>query len=387
MTAAPQYKKVTLPGGEVVKVSLTWDHWWDKQNASGYVHPSMLAPDPGQPRKHMNPDELAELTQSIAASGVREAITVTPRSKAPWARVAPEDEHKPFLIVSGHRRDRGALGAKLEAVPILVRIYDSKKEHHIDRSLLNYGHQALTEIEQGYEAISLRDEDGWSIKELCDRFAVATPALYARMYLTRLDPSIQLLLDPKLPYKRRLGTRTGGALGSIKTPTPDELLELCEMFSESVKGDVILSKAEIGALGDDGRRFALQKLLLAIIQKKSLPAERAVEFIREQTFQLKATQLTPGRHNAERRFEPKRRQELLTGLVKMVRSSAVMDWRPDEFKRIFEYATFEALDAFIKEFQSIIDFLSGLVKILKDIQATKKPTHAAILELDAKKKS
>lgn len=382
MNAHLRPNTAVLPDGNRVVVSLTKEPWWEQDNASGYVRPDMLAPDPQQPRKHMNADKLAELRESVAASGVRQAIVVTPLSKAPWAVVAPEHARLPFLIVAGHRRDKCALESHLGAVPIMVRVYASEKEHHMDRSLLNYGHEDLSEIEQGWEAVALRDE-GWKIEELCERFGIQAPGLYARMNLTKLAPELQHLLDPKLPIKKRLGTTLGGALGGVKQPTPKELVELLESFSDIVSQDDIIPEGPT-KLDDTGRRFALQRMLFEVIHRRSLPSERAVEFVHEQAHTLLAAQ-TGNTGAPVRRYEPHRRREILAGLVKSVQSSVVVDWKPEEFRRIFEYEPYESLEAVIKSYQAIADFFLGVIKILKTILATKKPTHPDVLKLHDRK--
>ena len=54
-------KIVTLPDGSDVEVSETPLEWWTKPNKSGFVRTNMLAPDPKQPRRHINSERLKEL--------------------------------------------------------------------------------------------------------------------------------------------------------------------------------------------------------------------------------------------------------------------------------------------------------------------------------------
>jgi hypothetical protein len=58
------------------------------------------------------------------------------------------------------------------------------------------------------------------------------PQLYELIYLTRLHPDLQALLDPELPKERRLGKNTAGHLGAVKEPTPEELNDFFEEISE-----------------------------------------------------------------------------------------------------------------------------------------------------------
>ncbi len=73
-----------------------------------------ILPNPRQPRRHFDPDALAELAASIHAHGVIQAIVVRP------------DPDKPghYQIVAGERRWRAAQEAGLTAIPATVRDMD-----------------------------------------------------------------------------------------------------------------------------------------------------------------------------------------------------------------------------------------------------------------------
>lgn len=66
-----------------------------------------IVPNPDQPRKHFDPDALAELAASITASGLIEPLIVRPVG----------DE---FVLVAGERRWRAARIAQLVEVPVRV---------------------------------------------------------------------------------------------------------------------------------------------------------------------------------------------------------------------------------------------------------------------------
>jgi ParB family chromosome partitioning protein len=74
-----------------------------------------LAPDPEQPRRRIDPEELAELVASVRALGIVQPIVVTPHPD-PAARRAT-----PLLILLGERRWAAARAAGLESVPVVVR--------------------------------------------------------------------------------------------------------------------------------------------------------------------------------------------------------------------------------------------------------------------------
>src|SRR3989344_4203638 len=172
-------KKVILPGGREILLSNEPQSWWTRDGGTGYVDPHLLAPSLDQPRGYMDAVELAELTESVRERGVRQSIDVAPLSHTPWGRVAPEHKSRPFIIVSGHRRQASALNAPVGAVPIKVTIYENDVDFFFDASL------------QG------------------------------RVNLTKLHPAIQELLRPDLPPRRQLPVTVAAGRGSVAAPTMD----------------------------------------------------------------------------------------------------------------------------------------------------------------------
>lgn len=370
-------ESATLPDGTVVQVSAVPEAWWKTSEAGGFINPKLLAPDPEQPRRHINAESLQELHESIANRGVREAITATPRQLAPWIKVAPEHEECFFVIVSGHRRWNGACLANLPAVPIKVRVYENEAEYHLDASLLNAHREPLTPLEEGYELARLRGE-GWKLERLRTFFGGSLPGLYMRINLTRLDPSIQALLDPSLPEKKRLSTSLGGALGAVKPPTQEELEDLLVGYSDIIRGKEI-SLDDIECLDEEGRRLGLQRLLFCVITERKLNSARAVEFVKEQTLRHHARQGASGRK--PQRYQPKRRKDILLNLVQEITGSVIIDWSPAEFRRVFDLASREEVEEIIAKIEEATDVFSGLIKILGNIRDAKRPSHPVALRI------
>lgn len=358
-------------GGAVVIAPQTIPTWWHENEASGRIDPALLAPDPKQPRRYMEETALEELTESVASVGVRDPITVTPLDKAPWAKVADEHHGLPFLVVSGHRRRASSLKAKLDSVPILVRIYASPQEHALDRSLLNKNHADLTELEEGYEIVQLK-EQGLTLVELGKAFGCSVGHLYNRMHLTTLHPSLQEMLDPALPPKRRLPTTVGGALGSVKVPTVEELEELHTSFGKFTDQPV----DELEYLDDNERRLHAQLLLHDVIRARNLSSVRAVAFIKEHALKLSAS--GTGRHPHIQRQEPARRREHFDNWLKILSDTPVIDWRADEWRRVFEYVSYEDLEKIIGRVQETCGLLDQVKKRLESLKSTKKPMSEAV---------
>lgn len=370
-------KTVTLPDGIVVTVSETNEAWCVSQDGKGYVDPNTIAPDPDQPRQWMNPVQLAELKESIATAGVREPITVTPRSAAPWARVEPEHESCFFLAVSGHRRREGACESNLPAVPIRIKIYRDEAEHREDASLLNGNRADLTPLEEGREMVRMR-KLGRTIESICKHHGYSAPKVYARMNLTKLHPDIQNLISPELAAKQRLSTSVAGALGGIRPPTQTEWVEVHDTLAPLIRDKSRLIEPFEEATDDD-RRFALQRLLLETIQQRKLKMVRAIELIRDQVLKL-VSHSSRGGPKTER-LQPAKRREVVANFVSTISDSVLMDWSPAEFRRVFDLAPREELDEIVVGLEEAEQSVSGFIKILKQVRDSKRPTHPDALRL------
>lgn len=356
--------KAVLPDGSTVEVSAVPLPWWTTQHGSGFVSPTLCAPDPHQPRKHISEESAIEMCESVTASGVREPITVTPRHLAPWVTIDPQHEHAYFVIVSGHRRWTGATRAELEAIPVRVRIYASAQEHRLEASILNKDRENLTPLEEGFEIIDLR-EVGWTMKEICAHFGgVSEPHLYTRMNLTRLAPDIQAQLDPKLSEKRRLPVGMAGDLGSINVPTVEELDEILEALGPEAHPedgfDVLFEE-----LDEDGRRFELQRMFLRVIQKKHLKAARATNLIKDHALRLNAKKEAPGKK--AQRFQPARRRKIVDSLLTEIIGSVLSDWRPTDFHDAYDTASSEELSDVLKRFCDARASLDGIETRIRKI--------------------
>lgn len=77
--------------------------------------------NPGQPRQHFSPDEIAELEESIRTSGVLQPILVRPSPHTPGE----------FEIIAGERRWRAAQRAGLTVIPALVRELSDERAYEI----------------------------------------------------------------------------------------------------------------------------------------------------------------------------------------------------------------------------------------------------------------
>lgn len=369
---------VTLPDGEVVTISKVPESWWTQNRASGYVDPKLLAPDPRQPREEMGNFELQELALSVKERGVSEPIVVTPRGLAPWVELEPEYVNLPFVVVSGHRRRKSALLGEVAAVPIRIRIYSTKQDYLLDASVLNKGRADLTPLEVGREIVTLR-ESGVTVEKIGKAFGLTPPTVYSRINLTRLTRPIQELLDPKVAKKDRLPVAVAGELGSVASPTVEEIAELHVLFKSEIHSASIhagcIPKSDFYDLDEDGRRFEMQKILLAVLKSRQLSAARSMNFIHEHKLQLEAAQTNKGPKTD--RFEPRKRKQIIANLANEVGGTTVIDWTPDEFRHIFDAASVEEVEKYRLMIHRAATLLSDVEELIKAVIKAKAPSSVS----------
>lgn len=115
----------------------------------------MLEPGPFQPRSAMQPEALAELTESVRARGILQPVLVRPHPSEPGR----------LQIIAGERRWRAAQAAGLHEIPALVR--DLPDGDAMAASLVeNLQRQDLNAIEEAEGYKRLLEEFGLTQEQL-----------------------------------------------------------------------------------------------------------------------------------------------------------------------------------------------------------------------------
>ena len=144
---------------------------------------AFLKPNPLQPRRIFDEDELTSLTDSVAEKGVLQPILVRPTTK-----------HDSYEIIAGERRWRAAQRAKLHEVPVVVReLSDSESLEiaiieNIQRSNLN-----PIEEETGYQELVNRFQ--YTQEQLARVIGKSRSHIANVLRLLKLSPRIQSLLS------------------------------------------------------------------------------------------------------------------------------------------------------------------------------------------------
>lgn len=110
-----------------------------------------IVPNPNQPRKYFDEDELKALSESISENGIIQPITV-------------RENNDTYEIIAGERRYRGALIAGFECVPCIIVDADESESavmalvENIQRKNLNFFDEALA-IKNMIDVFGLTQEE------------------------------------------------------------------------------------------------------------------------------------------------------------------------------------------------------------------------------------
>ena len=137
-----------------------------------------ILPNPSQPRKTFDRDELVSLAQSIRENGLLQPVTVR------------RDTDGAYLLVAGERRLRAAKLAGLKEIPALLT--DCDRENSAVLALLeNLQRQDLNVFEEAHALLGLLRE--WSItqEEAARRLGMSQSTLANKLRLLKLTPEEQ----------------------------------------------------------------------------------------------------------------------------------------------------------------------------------------------------
>ncbi|GGH62305.1 hypothetical protein GCM10010975_26870 [Comamonas phosphati] len=161
------------------------------------------------PRKHFDPAKLAELADSIKASGVHQPILIRPlpveriSDEMAWAR-AEKRQPAEYELVCGERRWRASQIAAAAAIPAMIRpMTDAEAlEAQVIENLQREDVTALEEAE-GYQV--LIDNNGINADQVAEKIGKSRAYVYARLKILDLCPEgREALRTGELDYSRAL---------------------------------------------------------------------------------------------------------------------------------------------------------------------------------------
>lgn len=136
-----------------------------------------LKPNPDQPRRTFNPEDLEDLTASIKEKGIIQPLIVRPMG---------ED----YEIVAGERRWRAAQKAQLHQVPVLVRDFDDTEVLEI-AIIENIQRADLNAVEEAAGYRQLMDKFGHTQEKLSEALGKSRSHIANLMRLLSLPSDVQ----------------------------------------------------------------------------------------------------------------------------------------------------------------------------------------------------
>ena len=185
------------------------------------LSPDKLTPNPGQPRKNFDQDELEELAASIAEHGLIQPI------------IAADAGDGTYIIIAGERRTRAARLARLEQVPVIIRDYTDQKRLEI--SLIeNIQRTDLNPIEEAAAYKNLMDFSRLSQEDLAARVGKNRSTVANALRLLKLPGEIQKSIE-----QGELSPGHARTLLSV-----DEAKARTKLFQEILSGGLSVREAE-----------------------------------------------------------------------------------------------------------------------------------------------
>ena len=158
-----------------------------------------VEPNPNQPRRDFDPEELQSLADSIATHGVVQPLTVR------------ELDSGYYQIIAGERRWRAARLAELREVPAVIIKADDKKVMEL-ALIENLQRQDLNPVEEALGYRTLMDDYGLTQEETAARVGKSRPAVANMLRLLSLNAEV---LD--MVREGKLSAGHGRAIVSLPT--------------------------------------------------------------------------------------------------------------------------------------------------------------------------
>ena len=153
-----------------------------KSTAEIYNIPqAMIVPNPNQPRKRFDYDELENLAQSIRENGILQPITVRKR------------EDKKYELVSGERRLRAARIVGMVNIPSIVINKDDKNSAMFS-IIENLQRQSLNFFEEAEAIEKLVGEYAMSREEVAQKLGLAPSTVSNKLRILRLPEEMRFEL-------------------------------------------------------------------------------------------------------------------------------------------------------------------------------------------------
>lgn len=141
-------------------------------------------PNPQQPRRHFDAEELEELASSMREVGVLQPIVV--REGAEQGR---------YVLIAGERRLRAAALADLTEIPAMIRRPESESHDLTEALIENVQRADLSPLEEAAGYRNLLEDFGMTHDEIATQVGKSRSAVTNTLRLLQLPPPIHGLLE------------------------------------------------------------------------------------------------------------------------------------------------------------------------------------------------
>lgn len=204
---------IAVPGARLASVSTT-----------------AVVPNPRQPRRDFDPDELAELVHSIREFGVLQPIVVRPVGEG-------------YELVMGERRLRAAQEIGMATIPAVIK--DTRDEDMLRDALLENLHRSqLNPLEEASAYQQLLADFGITQDELAERLGRSRPQITNTLRLLRLPASVQ--------QRVAAGVLSAGHARAILSAGDEEAM--ARLADKIVNEDLSVRAAELAAASGPRRQ-------------------------------------------------------------------------------------------------------------------------------------
>lgn len=142
------------------------------------LEPSQITPNPHQPRKHFQEQDLADLAASIREHGVLQPLVVTAL------------DNGDYELIAGERRLRASKLAGLKKVPAIVRSFDDQQKLEL-AIIENVQRAELNPVETALAYQKLADEFNLSLDQISQKVGKAKSTVSNLMRLLQLPNKAQ----------------------------------------------------------------------------------------------------------------------------------------------------------------------------------------------------
>ncbi|MFA6407688.1 MAG: ParB/RepB/Spo0J family partition protein [Candidatus Paceibacterota bacterium] len=179
-----------------------------------HIEIEKIKPNPYQPRREFNVEELQELAQSIREFGVLQPIIVCKVIKEAESGAIVE-----YQLIAGERRFQASKIARLQHVPAIVKQVDAGRAKLEIALIENIQRSNLNPLESARAYSRLQDEFGVTQREIATRMGKSREAIANTMRLLNLPSNMQDAL-----VQGKITESQGRALLAVQDPNAQRSL-------------------------------------------------------------------------------------------------------------------------------------------------------------------